>query len=356
MTLIVMATTCLYVAYSFLQQARVITHARDDFAWWMLFTHLEKSPNDFDVLRNPKHYTNSVTYFDYFDEIGICLMKQQDTLMTAEISSKTFNMGIIEPSFYAKVDDMPFWIRKLDLLHYEPTALTDAVFALVSYVRSKDHQPATTNDLLPQKFGMEALKRSKKLRSEAQYFEIEMTLTNTSPQIYRKIEKKFQSQKIKVPAIELDFRALQAVWIIAVIATVVSITIRNQISFLKNHGISDINEPWLIFDADSFNSRFLALLWMAAFCLSPFIIFGTLTSLQYASAWINGPTSTLSTDVTAGLLIAFLATISALETLNSLRLILHLRSVNQRANRASEEASLSGAVNEKYDGAGTLLP
>ena len=103
-----------------------------------------------------------------------------------------------------------------------------------------------------------------------------------------RFQKEFEKQKVKIPAIDLDFFALSGVWIIAMISAIVATLLNNQVTFMDAEKIADLHDPWIIFDARSAVARAMSYAWLIALVVSPVIIIGTLLYMTFAAAWING--------------------------------------------------------------------
>ena len=183
---------------------------------------------------------------------------------------------------------MPFWTVDLNLKEYEPTKLTDLTFSLILQASKEQGGKLKKEDLIGEKIGLEQLKRFKQLRGTAQFFGIEIKDADDAPLLYRKIQKEFEKQKVKVPALDLDFLALSGMWIISVVTVILGISLKNQVSFIEPSEVEALRDPWIVFDADSKISRALSTSWLMALALSPVVVAGSLVYLNYSSAWIDG--------------------------------------------------------------------
>ena len=287
-TLIVLAITCLYVSLTYFNQSLVLRKSRADFAWWFVFSQLEKDPQIYRDYEAKTAARKPIFLYAYFEPVGHCFAKEVADKLQVEISRQDFDLSKIESSFYAPITDMPTWQIALDLRAYEPTKVTDLTLALLEVASKEQGGTLTQDKLLPARLGQEELKRVKQLRGSAQFFGIDIKDGDEAPSLYRKIQKEFEKQKVKIPAIDLDFFALSGVWIIAVISAVVATLLNNQVTFIEAEKIADLHDPWIIFDARSVVARAMAYAWLLALVVSPVIITGTLLYMTFAAAWING--------------------------------------------------------------------
>ena len=287
-TLIVLAITCLYVSLTYFNQSLVLRKSRADFAWWFVFSQLEKDPQIYRDYEAKTAARKPIFLYAYFEPVGHCFAKEVADKLQVEISRQDFDLSKIESSFYAPITDMPTWQIALDLRAYEPTKVTDLTLALLEVASKEQGGTLTQDKLLPARLGQEELKRVKQLRGSAPIFwnrhqgrRRSAVALPQDPERVREAESQNPRDRSRFFCAQrgLDYRRD-----IAVVATLLN----NQVTFIEAEKIADLHDPWIIFDARSVVARAMAYAWLLALVVSPVIITGTLLYMTFAAAWING--------------------------------------------------------------------
>jgi hypothetical protein len=312
-TLIVLAITCVYVGINYFEQSLVLRKSRLDFAWWFVFSQLEKNPQSYRDFKADTSGRKPIFLYAYYEPVGYCFAKEQSGKLLVQISRHDFDMSKIEPSFYAPIDDMPAWQIDLDLRNYEPTMITDLVLALIQQASKEQGGKLDQDALIPQRLGQEEIKRLKQLRGDAQFFNLEIKENSDGPTLYRGVQKEFQKQKVKIPALDLDFFALSAVWIMAILAAILGALLDNQVEFISAKSVLKLHDPWIVFDATRLLSRAVSTLWLLSLALCPICISATLIYMSYASAWIDGFVRYWPIYLATGVAIAIVSAVSFIE-------------------------------------------
>lgn len=312
--IILLAISCTYISIDYFNQSLVLKKSRADFGWWFAFGELKKDLDGYRAFKADTPGRKPLFFYSYFSALGHCFIREQNGKLRVQISDHKFDLGKIEPSFYASVAEMPSWQVDLDLKHYEPTMVTDLILLLIEQASKEQGGQLTQDRLLPQKIDQEQLKRLKQLQGSVQFFGLEFKEDEGAPALYRRIQKEFEKQKVKIPALDLSFFALSGVWIMAVISAIFASMLNSQVGFIRADEIGSVRDPWIVFDAVSRTAQGVSLLWLLAFAASPLIIGGTLIYMNYASAWIDGFVASRWTYAASGIAIAFLTVLSCRES------------------------------------------
>jgi len=310
LALLIFAATCLYVSSTYFEQSLALKKARTDFAWWIVFTHFDDARQDYVAYKNNVAGRKKIFFYAHYETLGHCFIKENGNRLDVQVSNHDFKLNAIEPSFYAPVDDTPSWKVDLDLRRYEPTELTDLTLKLLQFAAGQQGGSIDQDKILQLRLGQEILKRAKQLRGGAQFFGEETKDSDDAPSLYRKIQKDFDKQTVKIPTLELNFFALEGAWILAIITAGVGIMLRNQVSYLSADSISETSEPWIVFDANSIISRAMALTWLVLLSCAPAVTSMTLFYMSFSSAWMNGFIENIFMYTALGLLILLISAIS----------------------------------------------
>ena len=87
-TLIVLAITCLYVSLTYFSQSLVLRKSRADFAWWFVFSQLEKDPQIYRDYEAKTAARKPIFLYAYFEPIGHCFAKEVGDKLDVEIYAR----------------------------------------------------------------------------------------------------------------------------------------------------------------------------------------------------------------------------------------------------------------------------
>jgi hypothetical protein len=193
------------------------------------------------------------------------------------------------PDIRASVPDLLFWTRNVDSselqkkilapLSKDDAAIENSRLGLAQVYKESHPDVAKRLPALLQNdmsvdnrwlhIGAEKDKAALQLQEVARAAKVAVANDSFAPSVYRDVERTLTTATVKVPVIDTEMPAQNALWVLSFLVFLNCLVLQVTLDRLQDENVKEREEPWLLIDAKSGLSRMLSTTWLAITFVTP---------------------------------------------------------------------------------------